>query len=118
MLLSYNGKITLAAKMIYRAWVNFKYAKRLQILLDDNRYKHLSEKLLKIQNIRKDILIDIEDIEKDIDLALAALKRVQDRYNEVDKFIIESDMRIAALEKDMNRLNIKLINLEKILKKI
>ena len=107
MLLSYNGKVTLAAKMIYRAWVNFKYAKRLQILLDDNRYKHLSEKLLMIQNIRKEVLIDIEDIEKDIDLALAALKRVQDRFNEVDKFIIESDMRIAALEKDMNRLTVE-----------
>ena len=40
-----NGQCILAAKVIVRAWTNFKFAKRLQYMLDEHRVIMYSAKV-------------------------------------------------------------------------
>jgi hypothetical protein len=103
-LLLTEGKKILAAKKIMRAWVNFLYSKRLEILLDENRAKFYQEKLNGIDEIRNEVKFDQEEILVDIQLADEAIAKIKHRLNEIDTFIIESDLRIEKIQIEMSNL--------------
>lgn len=104
MILNRNGRLQLAAKKIMRAWVNFKYAKRLQILLDDNRTKVYTARLFKIRSVRIGIEEDIKEIRVDAGYTGEVINKIKIRMKEIDQFIIEADMRIPIIQMDMAKL--------------
>lgn len=101
LLLKRSGRVTLAARRILRAWMNFKMAKRLQILLDDNRVNVYTARLKKILSTRELVEEDIKEMHQDIQLVKEALERIKKRAKEIDLFIIQSDMRIPKVQEEM-----------------
>lgn len=100
-MLARAGKRILAGKVIMRAWRNFVYGKRLQILLDEYRLKLLKEKSLKLKLSREEILLDIKEIKNDIEFLEKAINRMKKRLKEVDTFLLEANMRIPKLQMDL-----------------
>ena len=104
LLLIHNGRVVMAVKVIWRAWVNYCYAKRLQLMMDDNRVRVVNEKLAKIRDTRKGVEADMVEIDSDIAICEKAISALNKRVKELDTFIIESEMRLPALEKAMENL--------------
>ena len=104
-LLARAGKRMLAGKVLIRAWKNYVYGKRLQILLDDNRLKILNEKAEKLKNARGDVHEDIADIKQDLDFLEKAIQRLKDRLKKVDTFLVEANMRIPVLQMELAKLS-------------
>lgn len=104
-LLARAGKRILAGKVIMRAWRNFVYAKRLQILLDESRLKILTDKRGKMVTAREEILEDIQEIKKDIEFTQRSVDRLKIRLKAVDKFIIEANLRIPTLQMELASLS-------------
>jgi hypothetical protein len=100
-----KGKITSAAKIIIRAWVNFKHAKRLQFLLDSHRVEMYTKKYERITKIRAGIQQDRVEIQEDIDYAKSAIQacRVIIAKNEV--FIVEVNLRLPRIKVRLCRLH-------------
>lgn len=93
-----KGQLTGAAKVIMRAWVNYKQAKRMQFLLDAHRLTVLSKRLERVEKVRMGILEDRAEILEDVGFAkqgVAACKQTIQR-NEV--FIVEVQLRLPRIK--------------------
>lgn len=104
LLLINKGKLLMAAKVILRAWVNFKYAKRMQLLLDDNRSLFYQKKLPRFASALEEVLADQKEIQGDMKITSAILVRVKSRLKDLDLFVVEAQLRCAVIEKEMDGL--------------
>jgi hypothetical protein len=98
------GRVLYAARVILRAWQTFKYSKRMQFLLDDNRSLYYKKRLPKFESARTEIEEDREEIQGDIKIALALKGRKIKRRNVLENFIAEAQHRNAHIEKELENL--------------
>ena len=64
-----NGKLIKAARMIMRAWLNYRMSQRYIVILDTHKIKLLGQKMTKLAKNRQDLIEDINDIRNDIHIA-------------------------------------------------
>ena len=100
-----KGRILYAARVILRAWQTYKYSKRMQFLLDDNRSSYYTMRLPKFEKARKEIEEDRAEINMDIKMAIALRDRRTDRLNTLENFCAESEHRNAHIEKELENLS-------------
>jgi hypothetical protein len=65
-ILIHNGKVIKAARMIMRAWVNYKITRKYLLLLDIEKIRILKGKIGKYFKSRKNIFEEKKDIENDL----------------------------------------------------
>jgi hypothetical protein len=92
------GRRLFAAKIIIRAWKNFTYRRRYDVLLTEHRVKLQQQKLLKFQKLREEILQDLNEITEDLHSTKALEIKSQQRIILLTNFLIESEMRMNELE--------------------
>lgn len=66
LVLEHNGKIIKAARMIMRAWVNYRLTQKYVFILDSHKIMLLGKKLEKLEKHRKSLVVDVQDIHADI----------------------------------------------------
>ena len=104
LLLMDRGRKLMAAKVILRAWANFKYAKRMQLLLDDNRSSFYQKKLPRFEQALKEIHRDQSEIHGDIKMTQSLLERLRTRLAEIDGFVVEAQLRCHTIEKEISKM--------------
>lgn len=104
-LLTYKGKILLAAKVIMRAWRLYKINQKYQILLEDFRKQKQDVLLKKYFFLRKDIKVDLKELRYDVAVAEKSVNRYRDRYKELDVFLSEAEFRLTKIKGEMNKLD-------------
>lgn len=97
-MLARAGKRILAGKVIIRAWRYYVAAKRLQMLLDENRVAYISNKNIVLRKSREDIEEDIREIKVDLDNVHHAVDRLKRRLKAVSTFVVEANLRIPVLQ--------------------
>lgn len=100
--LSHSGRTILAGKVILRAWVNFKHAKRLQLLLDEHRVTVLARKVLRVKIAREELELDLKEVKEDIELSKKALQRNKERIEELEIFLAEGSLRLPAIQLEVS----------------
>ena len=101
LLLANKGRVLMAAKVILRSWVNFKYAKRMQLLLDDNRSSFYAKKLPRFKQAIEEVYEDQKEIQHDIRFTEQPIEKLKARLKALGNFLVEAQMRCAAIEKEI-----------------
>ena len=101
----YKARILYAAKVIMRAWCTYKYSKRMQFLLDDNRQNFYKAKLPRFAAARAEIFEDQDEIQGDIKNAQKIISRLQRRLKELDNFQVEAELRHVQIDRELNGLS-------------
>ncbi len=99
-----RGRILYAAKVIIRAWQTYKYSKRMQLLLDDNRSIFYSKRLPRFAKARDEIEEDRAEIREDIKIAQNLKDRFNTRRAALENFVAEAQHRNAHIEKELHGL--------------
>ena len=99
-----RGRILYAAKVIIRAWQTYKYSKRMQLLLDDNRSIFYSKRLPRFEKARVEIEEDRAEIGEDIKIAQNLKERYLTRKVTLENFVAEAQHRNAHIEKELHGL--------------
>jgi hypothetical protein len=100
-----RGKTVQAARIIMRAWVNFKFAKRLQVLMDRHRIKLYNDKVHRTEEARNELLTDIEDINNDIAYAREVILTRKTRLQELTEFQRQARLRVPWLKQELANLS-------------
>jgi hypothetical protein len=87
-----NGKVIQAARMIMRAWVNYKINKKFYVLLTEFREKELAKKIEKIVLHRETIIEDKKEIDYDIEIARKAIEILSAKIIPKNKILCEPFM--------------------------
>jgi hypothetical protein len=93
-----KGRITQAARVILRAWVNFKQAKRLQFLLDKHRVDLLTDKITRLQSVREGIQEDRAEIMEDVEFSKAAAQQCREIIRKNEVFAVEVQLRLPRIK--------------------
>lgn len=101
LVLERQGRVTLAGKIIIRAWLNFKHAKRMQFLLDANRVNIYTKKLARIGEVRKELEMDRAEILADIDHAKKAMSRSKEQIHKTEQFLMEIQLRLPRIKTEL-----------------
>ncbi len=104
MMLQYSGRVVQAAKMIMRAWVNFKVSRKYQFLLQEHRHKLYARKIEKYIAVRRNVLVDIKEIRSDVQLAEKVIGRLKVRVREIDVFLQQASVRSVNVKAEMMKL--------------
>lgn len=100
-----RGRVIYAARVILRAWQTYKYSKRMQFLLDDNRSSYYTQRLPKFKAAIAEIQEDREEIGNDIKITMALKERRTDRLDTLENFCAEAQHRNAHIEKELENLD-------------
>jgi len=105
--LEYKGRITMAAKIIMRAWQACVLTKRYRHLLDEHRRKMYHHKIVKYIENRTDIQQDIKEVIHDISIASKAILRLKDRAHMVETFQAQASIRSGTVKREMGALQVE-----------
>jgi hypothetical protein len=105
--LEYKGRITMAAKVIMRAWTNYLLTKRYRRLLDEHRRKHFNRKIAKLIENREDVHLDIKEIQADIVVATKAIERMKERIKLIENFNAQASIRQGKVKLEMSQLQVE-----------
>jgi len=105
--LEYKGKITLAAKIIVRAWSNYVLSKRYKHLLDEHRRKMYNFRIRKYIENREDVYEDMKEIRIDISLAKRAIERYKERIRKIELFEQQASIRCGKVKLEMSQLRVE-----------
>jgi len=108
--LSISGKRVFAAKVIQRAWINFRNLRRFEKLMDENRAIHLARRLVTIKDSRTDLEKDLVEIRRDLDVVIATCARNKERIKDLDDFMVETNMRLPVLVEELNSISMEDVN--------
>jgi len=106
-LLEHDGRIRLAAKIIARAWNNFVLSRRYRHLLDEHRRKMNHQKIHKYIENRKELHVDIGEIENDLAIAHKSIDRLKDRIRLVEEFQAQASIRAGTVKREMSELQVE-----------
>ena len=101
----YRGKMIFAARVIMRAWMNFKFGRRFQMLMDKHRQKIYQDRVDRALAARDELLLDIEDIDIDIINTNELLDRRRTRIQDLEVFIQAAHLRIPYLEDQIKNIS-------------
>jgi hypothetical protein len=101
------GKRIFAAKVILRAWVNFCNRRRFTTIMNDYRLKYHAQKLAKYKKTREEIIKDLQEIKLDIEQADIMITKTRNRCTALDVFIVEANMRLPVIEKEMGVMTVE-----------
>lgn len=105
--LEYNGRITMAAKVIMRAWTNYLLSRRYKHLLDEHRRKAYLRRIEKYVENRLDVHEDVKEIRVDIALATRAIERLKERIKLVEEFRAQASIRQGKVKIEMSELKVE-----------
>jgi hypothetical protein len=101
----YRGKVIFAARVIMRAWMNFKFGRRFQMLMDKHRQKIYQDRIDRSLAARDELLRDLSEIEVDIVNTNEVLLRRKTRIQDLEVFIREANLRIPYVEQQIRILS-------------
>ena len=107
MALEMNGRRVLAARVIQKAWINFRNLIRLDKLLDEHRAKRMAKRIVTLRETQSDLQKDILDIKNDISTVQKVIDRCRVRIKELDDFQIEVNMRLPQLREELNAITLE-----------
>ena len=101
----YRGKVIFAARVIMRAWMNFKFGRRFQMLMDKHRQKIYRDRVDRALAARDELLLDLKEIDIDIVNTNELLQRRKTRIQDLEVFIREANLRIPFVEEQIKNLS-------------
>lgn len=104
MLIEHKGKLIKSGKIILRAWLNYKIAKKFQYLLEEHKFKIYSGKSEKYKRVRESMIQDIKEIKEDIVLIEKTISRAKDRTRDLDKYLAQAALRLTRIKDEMSLL--------------
>jgi hypothetical protein len=99
-----HGRKVLASKVILKAWVSFRDARRFKKLYDEHMAKKRSLVIEKMEKARKQICEDLAEAKKDLAYSRRCVQLVETRLEEVDLFYVEAELRVAKVSKELDEL--------------
>ena len=96
-----------ASRIIMRAWIRFRDSKRYRNVKEAWEVEQSAELLMDLDEERKEILEDLNDIEDDIAKRDRSLKRALKRLVELKEFTSQCSLRIPKVEWELERLDLK-----------
>ena len=104
--LQYDGKITLAAKVITRAWARYQVSRKFQVMMDEHRLGLYRMKVNKIEESRLDVQEDINEIKKDVNAAVKLIDRQKERIKLIETFELQASLRSTKVKQEMGMLTV------------
>lgn len=99
-----HGRKVLASKVILKAWVSFRDARRFKKLYDEHMAKKRALVIEKMETARKQIYEDLAEAKKDLDFSKRCVQLVEARLEEVDVFYVEAELRVTKVSKELDEL--------------
>jgi hypothetical protein len=99
-----RGREIYAAKLIYRTWKLYQLNQKYALLLEDYRIQEEEKLLTKYENLKKNITLDIKEIQTDITLTEKTRDRLKKRLGELDTFLVQAAFRLNKIKAEMKTL--------------
>jgi hypothetical protein len=96
-MLKVAGRSICAARVIMRAWINFRDGRRFYDIIHDWRIEHYNSLSRELRSVRESIVADTAEIRTDIEYALDLTKRTKSRSKDLKDFTAKAEMRLHQI---------------------
>ena len=108
---AYQAKIREAARRLYasriimRGWIRYRDGKRYRVVKEAWEVEQSAEMLMDLDEEKKEITEDLEDIEIDLERNVKSLRKINKRIKEINYFNEQAALRIPRVEWELENMD-------------
>lgn len=104
MLLAYNGRVILAAKVIMRAWRTYKMEQNYSFMLEEVRKENEKKLYGQLVEVIDSLKTDIREAYNDLATAMKSRERYKERLRSLEEYVTQAALRMENIKKEMGKL--------------